>query len=31
MHVITDGTPAENDFKFCCYCGGKLDQSGEAA
>jgi len=24
MHVITDGTPAENDFKFCCYCGGRI-------
>lgn len=21
---ITEGTPAENSFKFCCYCGGPL-------
>lgn len=21
---ITDGTPAENRFKFCAYCGGAL-------
>lgn len=23
---IIDGTPAENNFKFCCYCGGQLVQ-----
>lgn len=22
--IFTDGGPAENDAKFCCYCGGKL-------
>lgn len=21
---FTDGGPAENEFKYCCYCGGKL-------
>lgn len=26
MFSITYGTPAKNDFKFCCYCGGKLIQ-----
>ena len=23
---ITEGTPDENGFKFCCYCGRKLVQ-----
>lgn len=21
---IIDGTPADNEFKYCCYCGKKL-------
>lgn len=24
--TINDGTPKDNDMKFCCFCGGKLDQ-----
>jgi hypothetical protein len=24
---ITDGLPSENDMKFCCYCGTKLEES----
>ena len=24
--MFTDGTPDENEFKFCCYCGGDLKQ-----
>ena len=27
MHSITEGTPEENKFKFCCYCGKPLKQS----
>ena len=23
-HLINDGTPAENNMRFCCYCGGRL-------
>lgn len=23
---LIDGTPYENKMRFCCYCGGKLDQ-----
>ena len=23
---VTEGTPEENKFKFCCYCGGVLKQ-----
>lgn len=23
---INDGTPAENDMKYCCYCGGKVEE-----
>lgn len=23
---ITEGTPDENQMKFCCYCGGRLVQ-----
>lgn len=22
--IVGEGTPAENDMKFCCYCGGAL-------
>ncbi|HXS04866.1 MAG TPA: hypothetical protein VN731_10345 [Rhodanobacter sp.] len=24
IFVITEGTPSENDMKFCCYCGEEL-------
>lgn len=24
IFTITDGTPSENEFWFCCYCGGSL-------
>ena len=23
---INDGTPAENHMKYCCYCGGKVEE-----
>jgi hypothetical protein len=23
--VINDGSPAENDMRFCCYCGAALE------
>ena len=26
---IFDGTPEENDMKFCCYCGKKIVQFPE--
>lgn len=26
LFVINDGTPKENDMKFCPYCGKELDQ-----
>ena len=26
LHVINDGTPAENSMRYCCYCGGALPQ-----
>jgi rRNA maturation endonuclease Nob1 len=26
LFVFNDGTPEQNDFKFCPYCGGKLEQ-----
>lgn len=22
--VLNDGTPSENNMRFCCYCGGAL-------
>jgi hypothetical protein len=25
--VINEGTPADNDMKFCCYCGKPIRQS----
>jgi len=25
--VINDGTPAENDMKYCPYCGGRLREA----
>jgi hypothetical protein len=24
---ITDGSPSENRFKFCCYCGKPVEES----
>lgn len=24
--VLADGTPKENDMKFCCYCGKPLEE-----
>ena len=24
--VVNDGTPAENGFKYCCYCGKPLKE-----
>ena len=26
MFIVEAGSPADNDMKFCCYCGGKLLQ-----
>ena len=23
---INDGTPAENNMTYCCYCGGKVEE-----
>jgi hypothetical protein len=23
---ISDGTPSENNMKYCCYCGGKVEE-----
>ena len=28
-HVFTIGTPRENSFEFCPYCGNKLEQVDE--
>lgn len=28
---LIDGNPYENKMRFCCYCGGKLDQGAENA
>lgn len=25
--TINDGTPAQNDMKYCCYCGGEIEQT----
>ena len=25
-YCIIEGAPDENDMKYCCYCGGKLEQ-----
>jgi hypothetical protein len=22
--IMTEGTPSDNDMKFCCYCGKKM-------
>jgi len=27
--VINEGTPAENDFKYCVYCGRKIKEFPE--
>jgi hypothetical protein len=24
--VLEEGSPADNDYKFCCYCGGAILQ-----
>lgn len=26
MHSLNEGSPADNNMRFCCYCGGKLAQ-----
>lgn len=26
IFIINEGTPKENQFHFCCFCGGKLAQ-----
>jgi len=25
--TIMEGTPKENEFRYCCYCGGELEES----
>lgn len=30
LFSFTDGGPKENDFKHCCYCGGKLASASTA-
>lgn len=27
LFIIDDGTPKENDFRYCCYCGKPLIES----
>jgi hypothetical protein len=27
VFIFTEGDPRENEFKYCCFCGGKLEQS----
>jgi hypothetical protein len=27
LHIIIDGTPAENGMKHCCYCSGVIDEA----
>lgn len=27
--TVTEGTPTENDFNFCPYCGGKLVEADD--
>lgn len=22
--IMADGTPTENEFKWCCFCGGRI-------
>jgi len=29
LFMIIEGTPEENGFIFCCYCGGKLKCEAE--
>lgn len=29
VHWFADGTPEENDYKFCPYCGKKLEVKNE--
>jgi hypothetical protein len=24
IHILIDGTPAENGMRYCCYCGGMM-------
>jgi hypothetical protein len=24
LHILIEGTPAENGYRFCPYCGGKI-------
>ena len=28
--VVTNGTPAENSMRFCCYCGKPIKEHKEA-
>lgn len=25
-HTITNGTPSENDMRYCCYCGARIKE-----
>jgi len=29
MFTIMEGTPKDNDFKYCPYCGGKLKEKNK--
>lgn len=29
-HLFTDGTPAENNARWCCYCGAPLQEASNA-
>lgn len=26
MFVLNEGTPKENEMRFCCFCGEKIEQ-----
>ena len=26
MFILNEGSPKENDLKFCCYCGKPIDE-----
>ena len=26
MFTLNEGSPSDNDMKFCCYCGGSLEE-----
>ena len=28
--TIIEGTPTDNEMRFCCYCGGNLEENNDA-